>query len=275
MNTLTTKFKHAAKYAKYTVAALLILISITSLLPVPQVLAQTGGPVTLFFSTGSAAATPADTNTGNASAGTLRVVLASDQPAVTVTGTVSVGNGSPVDTEDDAVADGQSGLGLIINLAYGFNTALSNWTRIESDTLAPDEEASGMVVRSAGCGVDSMVTTEYLWTSAQTNDPIVTVSAGTVIYVTQVQVTIDEATTVGVGFRIGFGDTLPTAPTDGNAVAGYLASHRGLVPGSGLSRGDGCGILGIGADGENLSITSEATTSGSGSAVITYFTVTP
>ena len=122
-------------------------------------------------------------------------------------------------------------------------------------------------------GHPNIISVEYLWTTAQTNDAIVTVGAGAKVVVTQVQVTIDEATTVGVGFRIGFGDTLPSAPTDGTAVAGYIASHRGLVPGAGLSRGDGGGILGVGADGENLSITAEAPTSGSASAVISYFTI--
>lgn len=123
-------------------------------------------------------------------------------------------------------------------------------------------------------GHPNIITTEYLWTTAQTDDAVVTVSTGAKIVVTQLQVTIDEATTVGVGFRLGFAtSTLPTAPTDGNAVAGYLASHRGLVPGSGLSRGDGSGILGIGADNEDLRITCEAPTSGSASLVVSYFTI--
>jgi hypothetical protein len=46
-----------------------------------------------------------------------------------------------------------------------------------------------------------------------------------------------------------------------------------MVPGSGLSRGDGSGILGVGADGEDLRITAEAPTSGSASLVVSYYTV--
>lgn len=123
-------------------------------------------------------------------------------------------------------------------------------------------------------GHPNVITTEYLWTSAQTNDAIVTVSAGAKIVVTQIQVVVDEATTVGVGFRIGFATaTLPTAPTDGNAAAGYLAGHTGMVPGSIYTRGDGSGILGVGADDEDLRITAEAPTSGEARAYISYYTI--
>ena len=123
-------------------------------------------------------------------------------------------------------------------------------------------------------GHPNIITVEYLWTTAQTDDAVVTISTGSKIVVTQLQVTIDEARTVGVGFRVGFAtSTLPTPPTDGNAVAGYLASHRGLVPGAVLTRGDGSGMLGVGADNEDLRITAEAPTSGSASLVVSYYTV--
>jgi hypothetical protein len=81
------------------------------------------------------------------------------------------------------------------------------------------------------------------------------VSAGTKIVVTQIQAVLDEATTVGVGFRVGF--AAATTPT----TTGVVLSHPGLVPGGGLSRGDGAGILGIGADDEALRI------------VVSYFTI--
>lgn len=123
-------------------------------------------------------------------------------------------------------------------------------------------------------GHPNVVTIEYLWTTAQTDDAIVTVSAGAKIVVTRISVVLDESTTVGVGFRIGFGtSTLATLATDGNTAAGILVSHPGMVPGGGITIGDGSGILGIGADNEDLRITTEAATSGAGRAYISFYTI--
>ncbi len=123
-------------------------------------------------------------------------------------------------------------------------------------------------------GHPNVISTEYLWTTAQTDDAIVTISTGSVIVVTRISVSIDEACTVGVAFRVGFGSAnLPTIATDGNAVAGVLLSHAGLVAGGGMTVGDGSGILGIGADGEDLRITTEAATGGAGRMYVSYYTV--
>lgn len=123
-------------------------------------------------------------------------------------------------------------------------------------------------------GHPNATTLEYRWTTAQTDDALVTVSAGTKIVVTRVTVTVDEATTVGVGFRLGFGtSTLATLATDGNTAAGILVAHGGLVPGGGITVGDGSGILGVGADNEDLRITTDAATNGDARCYITYYTI--
>lgn len=123
-------------------------------------------------------------------------------------------------------------------------------------------------------GHPNIVTTEYMWTTAQTNDAIVTISSGLKIVVTQIQVLLSDAATVAVAMRIGFATaTLATAPTDGTAVVGAVASHPGMVPGSIYTRGDGSGILGIGADDEDLRITAGAPTSGEARALISYYTI--
>lgn len=107
---------------------------------------------------------------------------------------------------------------------------------------------------------------------AQTNVALVTVGAGTKIAVTQVQVLADQANTVETSVRIGF-----AAATLGAAsitpVAGIVASHPGIVPGAGLSRGDGMAILGIGADGEDLRITISDATGGNNVVVVSYFSI--
>lgn len=116
-------------------------------------------------------------------------------------------------------------------------------------------------------GHPNVVTLEAAYTTAQTDAAIVTIATGLKIVVTQIQAVTDEATTVGVGLRVGFGAT--TTPT----TTGVILTHPGMVPGAGISRGDGSGILGVGADNEDLRITSEVPTSGSLRILVSYFTV--
>ena len=122
-------------------------------------------------------------------------------------------------------------------------------------------------------GHPNVQTAEYNFTTAPTNDDIVAVSAGTKIVVTAITASTDEACTVGVSVRIGFGDSLATAPADQASAVGTVFSHPGLVPGAQYGRGDGSGILGVGADGEDLSITAEVPTGGSGKCVVSYYTI--
>ena len=116
-------------------------------------------------------------------------------------------------------------------------------------------------------GHPNVVTIEAAYTAAQTDAAIVTIATGLKIVVTQIQMTADNANTVDVGFRVGFGAT--TTPT----TTGVVLTHPGVAAGSGISRGDGSGILGIGADNEDLRITSEVPTTGSIRILVTYFTV--
>jgi hypothetical protein len=97
---------------------------------------------------------------------------------------------------------------------------------------------------------------------------IITVAAGNKAVVTRVSVTVDEACTVGVGFRVGFA-TAAAAPTG----AGCLLSHPGLVPGGGITIGDGSGILGVGADDEDIVITNDAVTGGSLDVNVSYYLI--
>lgn len=116
-------------------------------------------------------------------------------------------------------------------------------------------------------GHPNPVTIEAAYTTAQTDTAIVTAGAGAKIVVTRCDLTLDEACTVGVGFRVGFGTA--NTPT----TTGVVSSHPGMVPGGGLAKGDGGGMLGVGADNEDLRITSEVPTGGSLRVVATYYTV--
>lgn len=108
---------------------------------------------------------------------------------------------------------------------------------------------------------------------AQTNASLVgTIAAGTILVVTALEVTCDGANTADVAVRIGFhASTLPTASLTG--VNAILLSHAGIKAGSGVVKGDGSGILGIGADGEEIRMTCEDPVGGALRVVLTYYTI--
>ena len=111
------------------------------------------------------------------------------------------------------------------------------------------------------------VTRRDNFTAAATNTALVTVAGGTKIVVTQLMITADNANSVDVQARVGFAAV--TTPT----TTGVVGSHPGIPPGGGFTMGNGGGILGIGADGEDLRITSEVPTGGSIDVVTTYFEI--
>jgi len=119
-------------------------------------------------------------------------------------------------------------------------------------------------------GHPNVQTFRLRWTAAQTDVALATVAAGLKIVVTSSTLTMDEATTVGVAVRVGFGAVTTPANT---ATSGVVLDHDGTIPGGGLHRGDGAGILGIGADGEDLRVTAEAPTTGSAIIYGSFYTV--
>lgn len=116
-------------------------------------------------------------------------------------------------------------------------------------------------------GHPNTITLEVAYTAAQTDAAIITISTGSKIVVTQCLMDADNANTVDVGFRVGFGTA--NTPT----TTGVVLSHPGIAPGSGVSRGNGAGIVGVGADNEDLRITSEVPTTGSIRIVTSYYTI--
>lgn len=117
-------------------------------------------------------------------------------------------------------------------------------------------------------GHPNIQTIRLQFTAQQTNTAIISVSAGTKIVVTALQVTLDNASTVFPSVRIGFGTA--STPT----TTGVIAAHGGVPAGGGFSRGDGSGIIGVGADDEDLRITTVGTATGNGvEVIVTYFTI--
>lgn len=116
-------------------------------------------------------------------------------------------------------------------------------------------------------GHPNPVTIAAAYTAAQTDTAIVTISAGSKIVVTRFKMDADNANTVDVGYYAGFGAA--NTPT----TTGVVSTHPGVAPGGGVTEGNGGGILGVGADGEDLRITSEVPTTGSIRVLVTYYTI--
>ena len=116
-------------------------------------------------------------------------------------------------------------------------------------------------------GHPNVVTRRDNFTSAQTDTALVTIGTGNKIVVTRCSVTADNANSVGVAARVGFGSA--NTPTG----AGVVLSHPGIAAGSGIVEGNGSGMLGVGADGEDLRLTSEVPTGGSIAVVTSYYIV--
>ena len=136
---------------------------------------------------------------------------------------------------------------------------------VDNNPFAGNE--NGLAVRPFPAGTSDLVSLEAAYTAAQTDAAIITVGVGVQIFVTEIQMTADNANSVDVGFRVGFGAA--TTPT----TTGVVLTHPGVAAGSGLGRGTGAGLIGIGATGEDLRITSEVPTGGSIRICVTYYTV--
>lgn len=125
-------------------------------------------------------------------------------------------------------------------------------------------------------GHPNVKTSVYIRTDAGTDDNIMpAISSGTKYAITKITCTLDEACTVGVAVRIGFGTANVPAlgSTGADAVDDVLAYHPGMVPGSIYKEGDGSGILGVGGDGAELRITNEVPTGGTLGVLVTWFPI--
>lgn len=108
---------------------------------------------------------------------------------------------------------------------------------------------------------------------AQTNASLnPSIGAGEKMAVTAISVTCDADNTVNVACKIGFGTASIIADSTTGAV-GVLLDHEGIAPGSGIVIGNGGGILGIGADDEELRLTCDVPTTGAICVTYSYFTI--
>lgn len=205
------------------------------------------------------------TTSNNNAAGAAAVNIQDGGNSITVDGTVTV---TPSGTQNiqgnvahDAVDSGNPVKIGAIAIAHGTNP-----------TAVAAADRTDVYANRAGIpffigGHPNIITLEAEYTAAQTNIAVVTVGAGAKIVVTCIAALLDNATTVDVGLRVGFGAA--TTPT----TTGVVLTHPGIAPGSGYNRGSGSGILGVGADGEDLRITSQVATTGALRILVSYYTI--
>jgi hypothetical protein len=107
---------------------------------------------------------------------------------------------------------------------------------------------------------------------AQADAALVTVAAGSKIVVTEAHFTCNGTNTVAVTATLAFGTaTVPARAHTG--VAKIVLAVDELAPGATRSRGDGSGVIGSGADDEDLRLTMEDPVTGSCGVLVSYFTV--
>lgn len=95
-----------------------------------------------------------------------------------------------------------------------------------------------------------------------------TISTGTKLVVTSLTVILDNASTVFPSVVIGFATATTPAFATTPGTAKVVAGHPSVPAGGGFTRGDGSGIIGIGADDEELRITTVGTAGGNGLYVL-------
>lgn len=106
---------------------------------------------------------------------------------------------------------------------------------------------------------------------AQTDASLLTISSGSKIVVTAISVIASSSNSGSVAYRIGFGAA--TLPAASEAGADGILMEGKIAAGGGNQKGNGAGILGIGADDEDLRITCDDPAGGSLFVTFSYYTV--
>ena len=107
---------------------------------------------------------------------------------------------------------------------------------------------------------------------AQTDTAMITISGGSKIVITRISIVCDNANTGDTNCTVGFAAS--SLPSDAHTgTDDILADFQGVPAGGGITIGDGSGILGVGADGEDLRYTCEDPAGGSIVISVSYYTV--
>lgn len=213
-------------------------------------IASTGIPITGTVTVGSHAVTNAGTFATQVDGSALTALQLIDDPVKADDAGFTVGT-------DKVMMSG------LVAVAHGSNPDAAD----AADAVAPI--ANRHRVQFVIGGHPNVLTLKHTTiTTAVTDAAIITVSSGTKIVVTRISFSLDNASTVFPTVLIGFGAT--NTPT----TTGVLYSHGGYPAGGSNTIGDGSGILGIGADGDDLRITTTGNATGNGLQVtVSYYTI--
>jgi hypothetical protein len=109
------------------------------------------------------------------------------------------------------------------------------------------------------------ITYEWVFTAAQTNLALFTVTAPNVGSCTYVDVTCANSNSVDVAVRLGFASTaLPAITNDSAAgIPGMVFSHGGIARGGGAVKANSGEAIATGAVGDDFLLTCTAPTGGS------------
>jgi hypothetical protein len=251
--------------------------------------AQVGGPVVSGL-TGQDAAPTAVTNGVVTNAwgdrnGRTHITGDTAMTALLMTGTQAAGSGSGTNV---VTVQGVAGMNPLFVTGELAHDAVDSGNPVKlgakaiahgtNPTAVAANDRTQLYANRAGIpwvigGHPNIVSLELSYSAAQTDVAIITVGAGAKIVVTEISVSVDSEVTVSNQVRIGFGAT--NTPT----TTGVVFSHPGMGIGVGgpyilfAQRGSGAGIIGIGADGEDLRITADATTGGTARVVVSYYTI--
>jgi hypothetical protein len=204
---------------------------------------------------------------GGTEAAAQRVTIASDSTGVvTVDGTVTASNATGNIAHDAADSGNPVKTGAKA-IAHGTNPT----EVVGADRTDLYANVAGVPFMIGGHPNTQTITARVIDSDgAQANTAIV--STTEVIVVTRVSITADVANTGGVACLVGFGaSTIGTPGTGG--LAGMLADHQGIPAGGGMTVGDGSGIIGVGAVGDDIRYTCEDPAGGGISISITYYTI--
>jgi hypothetical protein len=116
-------------------------------------------------------------------------------------------------------------------------------------------------------GHPNVLSKEWTFTTQQTDAALITIGPGNIIVVTECTISTETA---GTDVRVGFGTaTIPAAGTAG--TDGIANSQLNMAADTRYPRGNGSGIISIGADNEDLRIT----TSGAVNVLVlvSYYTI--
>lgn len=171
----------------------------------------------------------------------------------------------PIVADDAAFTVGTSKVSMIGGLAVAHGTNPDAADALDAGAVLVNRHRIPFMIG----GHPNILTLKHTTiTTAVTDAAIVTVGSGVKIVVTRLTVTLDNASTVFPTVLIGFGTA--NTPT----TTGVLAAHGGVPAGGGFTIGDGSGMLGVGADNEDLRVTTTGNATGNGlQIVVSYFTI--